>query len=340
MQDQLSARLGKHADPWAGASIAELLGAIADPRDVNAWSVPGLRAARELAGPNVRGAAGNGIALPLTLLTRDLTASGASSAIGSPRIGYATSPRGLSALEALGLQVIPAPPGSVGVPVVTGTSTSGWLATEGAAVPESDITFGLRTGEPKTVGHQMNVSRALLKMGGPAAEALIRRQMLQDVGRALDAGILNGSGASGQPTGILAAAGAVSVSGTSLSDATLLDAERQVIAAGARWNELAYVAGATTYETLSGRERFTGAGSIIADGRLHGLPLLVSADMPADSLALGPWGTVMLMTYRGVSVFADPFTSGISGTVKFVVMVDCDVVIPSPGVFAVATSIT
>src|SRR5207253_11290540 len=60
---------------------------------------------------------------------------------------------------------------------------------------------------PKDVGSVVDISRRLLLQSNPAVDGLLRDDIATAIGNAIDAGAINGSGASGQPTGILGVSG-------------------------------------------------------------------------------------------------------------------------------------
>lgn len=260
--------------------------------------------------------------------------------VGVPTITHANAPRGVSAIEAAGMTILPIARDTPAVPFVSGTSTAGWLAAEGDAVPESDLTVGRQASAPKTLGFYMNISRKLQKLGGPAADLMIRRQMHADLFRALDAGVLAGTGADGQISGIGTIAGTVSVAGAALSYATILDGLRQILAAGARLADLKFIVGSQTWETLSARERASGSGYVIDDGRINGVEVIVSPDAPTDALYCGPWADAMLLLWGQIDVFSNPFYSPQTGATRLRIMADVDLLVPFPGTFLKSTSVT
>ena len=349
MSDRLADRLNRPADPWRGFSLIEALQRMADPV-ADPMVDPTLRMALDsLSGGHVE--RGRGIGVPLHVLARDLvagTAAAGGSTIGGPRIEPTNAMRGFSVLAEAGVTVVNVPRtgpvgaslGLPGLPFISAPAVAAWLGAEGDAAAESEPTFGLRQADPKTIGVRANVSRKLLKMGGPLADQMVRRDQLDAIGRGLDKAILAGTGADGQPSGLGTVAGTVSMSGTSLSFATIADGIRQVLAAGARMSSLRFIVGTQTFEVLSTRERAAGSGFIIEAGQLAGIPVSVSAEAPTDALYLGDWSRIVVPIYGAIEVFTNPFVSPQSGTVQVHVLADVDVLIPLPGAFLKAASVT
>lgn len=324
--------------------LATAIALAADPM-VDPLSVPLLRAAMHGASNDARGQ-GRCLVLPLDTLgiaQRDLivaTSTMGGYSAGNPTAFHTNAPRAASVTGEAGVIVQPIASDALGIPYVSGTSTAGWVSAENGNLATSEQTFGLRQTAAKTLGFVVQVSRKLLKMGGPQASALIVQQMSDDLGRGVDVGVLAGSGSSGQISGVGTVSGTVSLSGSSLSYATILDGVRQVLAAGARLAELRFVVGSQAWETLSAREKAAGSGFIIENGAINGIPVLVSTDAAADSLFLGPWARITLYTWGGVELFTNPYVSPATGAVQVRVMLDCDLVIPHPGLFLKSTSVT
>ena len=100
------------------------------------------------------------------------------------------------------------------VPRVSGGTTAYWLG-EGSTITSSDATLGQLSMTPKGLAALTVVSDLLLQVESPGVESMLRGDMARQLGLKLDLGALAGSGASGQPTGIINASG---VNTTTISD--------------------------------------------------------------------------------------------------------------------------
>lgn len=196
-------------------------------------------------------------------------------------------------LETLPVTRIDGAADNFGIPRNLGNVSTDWLGTEGAAPTERDFVFGQNALTPKTVATGVERSQLHLKQGA-AQEALLMAELGAAVGFAVAAGCANGSGASGQPTGILGRI-TQSVSGTSLSWTNLSDLIRQVEAAGA--SNPRVLIGTSAARILRNREKFAGAGSIMAGGQIDGFPVTVSNSMPVDALIVGDFSQVVFASY-------------------------------------------
>ena len=302
-------------------------------------SLPELRAAGRVID-------GRTAIVPWEVLTRDLvsgTPSAGGYTAGAVRIEHTPTLRGFSVLADAGARVVHLPAGALGITRFSTALTAAWLANEGDAVTESDPVIARADGSPKMLATPpVDVSRAVLKQSR-VIESAVRGEIMSAIGRALDAAALNGSGASGQPTGALATSGTVSQSGTTLAHTGLVAMLRQVLAAGSPRSRVRWLCDPLAFATLAGRERAGGSSSgFIVDGfTACGLPVDVAGGMPNNSLlCLDPSEIVLLLWGGGVEIRVDPFTASTAGAVRFVAHVGADVVIPAPGRIAKATSIT
>ncbi|MFT3972007.1 MAG: phage major capsid protein [Amaricoccus sp.] len=121
----------------------------------------------------------------------------------------------------MGVQLVSIEAGAVEWPVATSGATAGWADGELANVP-GPSTFATtdRALKPNNhLGVQMRISRKALKQSGAALEDAVRRDMNSAMGIALDAAIFRGTGANGQPLGIVTGAAAYGIALTALAAA-------------------------------------------------------------------------------------------------------------------------
>jgi HK97 family phage major capsid protein len=193
-------------------------------------------------------AVNGGFYVPLDVMAakRDLTVG--TTTAGGFMVGTDIQPqsfidllRARSVLARLGATMLPGLVGSVTIPKLTGAATGYWLATEATAITESQQTIGQLAMSPKTVGAYTELSRLLMLQSTPAADMLVMNDLTKVIGLAIDLAGLEGSGASGQPTGISATAGIGSVTGTSLAYAGVVEFQTDVAAGNALSTGSAYV---------------------------------------------------------------------------------------------------
>ena len=127
--------------------------------------------------------------------------------------GYLVAPEymGNEYIEMYRAQIVALAAGARGMPGMTGSpilipkqstgATAYWTA-ENAAITASEQTFENLSLTPHKCAGLTKVSNELLRSSAPAAEGIIRDDLAQTIGRAIDLAVLKGTGASGQPVGI------------------------------------------------------------------------------------------------------------------------------------------
>ena len=110
-------------------------------------------------------------------------------------------------------------------------------------------------------------SRQTLLQATPGIEQLIRTDLSNTVNIAVDLAILNGSGSSGQPTGIMQTSGIGSVAGgtngLAITLENLINLEEEVLIDNAGGNNMGYV---TNAKVLSELKKLRAGGSATGDG--------------------------------------------------------------------------
>ena len=291
----------------------------------------------------------NGQRVPDEILTRDLNVatSSAGGFLSSARVsGYIASLQPTSVCLALGATTQSVPVGgSVAVPGATAGVATTWLASETSTITESQPVFGAAVATPKILSAFAEVSRQLLLQSN--ADQVIRIEFARAAGAALDAAILSGSGASGQPTGIVSSAGVGTFTGASLSQAALRNAQADVnTATGVNPQTLGYVAPPAVAEILSTRQRFTGSDRGLwegasADGTIEGVRAMATTGCPAATVVYGDFSRAWVISWAdGLVIESDPFTKFSQGIVALRLLFPLDVIIARTSAFSVATSVT
>lgn len=106
---------------------------------------------------------------------------------------------------------------------------------------------------------------------------------------------------------------------------------------------LAFVAGVTAAKLLRSRETFSGAGAILSNGAIDGVPCHVSRACPPDALVLAPWQSVVYASWGGLEVTVSPVASGTAfgaGRIGVRLTATLDFALEQAACVAVSTSIT
>jgi len=167
----------------------------------------------------------------------------------------------------MGVGTLPGLVGNVDIPRRSGNSTGYWLANQTTAITQSESTFDQISLSPKNYGVLSKYSRQTLLQATPGIEALVRSDLVSTVNLGVDLAILNGSGSSGQPTGIMQTSGIGSVAGgtngAAITMENLIKLEEEVLIDNAGGNNMGYV---TNAKVLSALKRLRAGGSSSTDG--------------------------------------------------------------------------
>lgn len=283
---------------------------------------------------------------------RDLTAGVASA--GGYLTGLETAPGDIFVKAALAASITQAMgisrlsmTGQASFPRTSGVISTGWLQTEGTALTESQFTFAVSTGTPKHVGAYCEVSDQWLKQTSQPAQNFVLGQLAAATAAEMDGKIIAGSGASGQPLGILSATGIGSVTGTSLAYTGALDILKSVEDASALIapDQAAWAVAPDVARLLRARQQFTGSSIAIMDNnRIAGYRAFPSKNVPAQALLFGDWSGAVILEWGQLQIGADPYGVNSAlfqkGLVGLRAIWTVDVVVLRPASFCKSESIT
>jgi HK97 family phage major capsid protein len=255
--------------------------------------------------------------------------------------------RPMSVVLQLGAQAMSFDRAAVAMPRINTAATATWLSTETAPATTTQPVVGSVAMAPKTVAAHTQMSRQFTRQAGARGDRLITQDLRAAVGTALDRAAIQGTGASGQPLGILNTTGIGSVSGTTLNRSGLLEMQRVVAAAnGIRLPEACgYIAPPATAETLANRavvassDRFAWEGAL-TDGNAAGHRAIATTNMPTATVLFGDWSSLIVGTWGVMRVEINPQQNFPAGILGARIMLDCDVGLRSAAGFAAATSVT
>lgn len=295
----------------------------------------------------MRGDSNYSCRLPSSAL-RDLTAGTASAGgflVDGQNIGYAPALRPRSVVLQAGAQVVGVTGGATFVPRGASGITTSWLGTEATPATESQPVFGLAQASPKMLSAFCEVSRQLLLQSN--ADYVLQKEITAAAATALDAAVLNGSGAAGQPLGIIGTAGIGSVTGASLGYAGLVEFQQDVATAGGGHDPAtcAYVAPIPVASILKQRQRFTGtdsplwAGPLTA-GRVDEIGAFATSGMPASTVLYGDFSEITIVMWDELQLEIDPFTKMQQSLIGVRLLLPLDVIVRHATAFSLATGVT
>lgn len=305
-----------------------------------------------------RGGAARGVIIPTDVLLqqRDLTA-GTNSAGGYTvqtdllSGSFIDVLRNRMALQSLGATFLTGLNGNIAIPRKTAGSTVYWVA-ENSAPTEGALTFDQVTMAPKTVAAFVDYSRKLTLQSSLNVEAMVRNDVATGIGIALDSAGINGTGASNQPTGILATSGigdvAGGTNGLAPTWAHVLELETDVAVANADIGALAYYTNAKVRGKLKGTEKASSTAQYIwSEGStpLNGYRAVVSNQVPSNltkgtssgvcsAILFGNWADLLVGLWSGIDLLVDPYTGSSAGTVRVTAFQDADIAVRHPESFS------
>ena len=290
------------------------------------------------------------VLIPADVLYRDLNVANAGQGgylVGTKNGSFVDALRNFSAAFRLGAQRMPGQKELVKIPRQAGQSTIVWFQNEAGAASESAATFEQISGSPKICAAFSEISRQLLlQTDNTAAESVILRGLAADVAVAADQAVFAGSGANGQPQGIIGTNGVGSVSGASLSYIGLVKAQHDIAHSNAVLdpNSLGYVTTPTVAQLLKGRHRFTGTDSPLWAGAIHqgeieGVRALSTKQLPSATMIYGDFSQCAIGEWGVLAVEVNPFQDFRSGIVGVRALYALDVFVLHPESFTVIATI-
>lgn len=280
---------------------------------------------------------------------RDLTAasgSGGGFLVGTENMSFIEILRNRSVAYRMGARRMAGLVGNVTIPRQTAAATAVWLANEASQATESQQTLGQLSLTPKTVGAYTEISRALMLQSSPDAEAMVTSDLGSVCSLAVDVGALRGSGASGEPTGIVNTAGIGSVTGTSLAAAGIIEFQTDVATGNVMPASPGYVTTPAVAGALMVKPELPTTGTTrlwkgnVWDGSLFDMPAMSTNQMSAATMLFGDWNQVVIGEWGVLQIEVNPYANFQAGIIGVRAMVSIDVGLRYAAAFSLASSIT
>lgn len=292
-----------------------------------------------------------GFYVPMDIQKRDLT-------VGTPTAGgnlvatnlvpssFIDLLRARSRAAQLGATMLPGLVGNVTIPKLTGAATGYWLANEATAITESQQTIGQLALAPKTLGAYTELSRQLMMQSTPAAEQLVMDDLAKVMALAIDLAVFEGSGSSGQPSGISVTAGIGSVTGGSLDLADCIEFQTDLAAGNALVDGCAYITTPAVAGLLKGRARIASTDSVtlwsgsVLDGTIEGFRATTSTQLTAASMIFGDFSQVVVAEWGMLEIALNPYAAFPTAITGIRAIQSVDIGIRQAAAFSRATSIS
>ena len=315
-------------------SMMRAIHALANPTDRRAQEAAAFEFECSRAAAEQYGTTAQGIMLPADVLRtwnkRDLNSSDESELFTDDFRGgdFIDSLRNASSVMAAGARMLGGLSGDVKIPKKTAAASAAWIATEGGDATESEMTVGNVSLSPKTLGAFTDVTRQLLIQSSLDVEGLIRDDLVKAMALAIDKAGLEGTGSSGQPTGILNA-GVNTVTNFAAANPTFAEVvtlETAVAEDNALNGNLAYILPASMNGALKTTAKDAGSGQFVSQGgQINGYNAIVSNQATAGNLYFGNFDDLLIGMFGGLDIVVDPYTASTTGTVRVVALQSVDV---------------
>lgn len=267
-----------------------------------------------------------------------------------------------SVASRMGAQMISIDSGAVEWPVTTSAVSAGWANGETANVagPTVYATTDRAMSPDNNLGIQMRITRKTLKQSGAALEAAVRRDMANAMGVEMDKAVFLGTGADGQPLGVIAGAATYGITDTDFAGAASWTAFRQAVvrfmtanAAGSP-SAVRMMIRPEVWSALDGAVFDSGSGVTEWDRLTRNIPtgniamttngLAAPAGTPLETTALlttnaGGVAPIFVGAWGAVDVIRDPYSDAQSGGLRITALATMDLTVARPAQLEIVSGI-
>ncbi|MEO1107233.1 MAG: phage major capsid protein [Pseudomonadota bacterium] len=252
----------------------------------------------------------------------------------------------------MGAQMISIDAGAVEWPVTTSAVTAGWADGETADVtgPTTYATVDRAMSPDHNLGIQMRITRKALKQSGAALEQAVRRDMSGAMGAAMDQAAFLGTGANGQPLGVITGAATYGITSTAVDALASWGAFRSAVTrfmtanvAGSPdavralirpelWDYLddIYIAGTAVTEWDRLTKNIPAGNIAMTNNALaepSGTPAATSSLLTTSAGGVAP---IFVGAWGAVDMIRDPYSDAKSGGLRITALATMDVTVARP----------
>lgn len=279
---------------------------------------------------------------------RDVTAaspSGGGYLVDTQNLGFVDVLRNRSVAFSMGARRLSGLRGNITIPKQTGAATAYWLGTEATAITESAQTFAQISMSPHTVGAYTEVSRQLMLQSSPDIEALVNADLAAVVALEMDRVSLRGSGAAGEPLGIVNTPNVGTTTATTVDYSKILDFQKDLAAANIMPSAGGYVTTSTVAGILMAKQRFTSTDTPLWDGTLWngtmaGYRAMSSEQMASGTMLFGDWSELVIGEWGVLEVEVNPQANFAAGIIGIRAMYTVDIAVRRAEAFSYSSSVT
>lgn len=248
--------------------------------------------------------------------------------------------RNKAVIGKMGATILTGLRGDVVVPKLTGDVTAHWLA-ETATVSDSAPTLGQLSLTPHRIAATTPFSKQLAIQTSLDIETLVRSNIATSIALAWDLAAIAGSGASGQPTGILNSTGLSTgvTFGAAATFAKIVEFETNLAMSNADDGNIGWITSPATRGKWKGIARFTSTDTPIwkDDGTVNSYRAFSTKQIPSgDQVLFGNWADLLLGVWNGLDVVVDPYSLATSNQIRVTSQMHCDLGLARPTSFVIS----
>ena len=249
--------------------------------------------------------------------------------------------RAQAVVMAAGAMTIPGLSGNVDIPRRATTGGAQWISAEHGDSTDGEPTFDDVQLTPKDISVSTPMSRRMRQQSSPAIEGLVRIGIVADMALGIDLAALEGSGAAGQPEGVLNITGVnkpTAFVGANPTFAEVVAMETAVADDNALMGSLAYIGRSNMRGALKTTAKDAGSGIFLMDGNvLNGYSYLLSNQITDGHLYFGNWSDLMIGFWSGLDLMFDEYTLAAKNGLYIRAFQTCDVAVRHPESFCYNT---
>ena len=270
--------------------------------------------------------------------------------------------RARQVLSGLGTTYIPGLTNRVRMPKISTGATAAFVEEAGDVADQSQTDDSV-TLQPRTLGAYADISRLLMLESVPAIEQVVQDDLLRSVADAIELAAINGSGSSGNPTGILNTSGVndldistgTDVAALTWADITdlvkLVEEDNGVVNA----NALGFLTNSKVKSKMANTVKVASTDSVMLLNdpwnSLYGYPIAFSSNVPSNlnpgdggsdgsAMIFGDFSQLMIGLFGAPSIQVNPFTGQLAGTVRISIHQEVDVAVRNAVSFAITNEVS
>lgn len=257
--------------------------------------------------------------------------------IGTDHLGgqYVDMLREMNPLTGLGMRTLSGLVGNVEIPRMAAGTSVAWFG-EDSAIPQTEAAFDKITLSPKHVGAWAEYSRNMLLQASPDVEAVLRQDLAQSLAMEVANAVINGTGLTAEPTGILETSGIAEENKPQADMDYAPTLANTLLTSNVQDANISFLSNSAYKLTVD--KMLTDDGLPVgATAFYRGYKNLWTSLVPAGNVMIaGDFSQVIQGTWSSVEILVNPYMESAykKGNVALRIILTTDIAIRHPGAFA------